>query len=456
MSDIKLTAFGGAEEVTGSNFMLQTPAGTLLVDCGMSQGNGLQEGSNGKDFLFNPALVSVILVTHSHIDHVGRLGTISAAGFSGTVYSTPETKELAALMLNDALRLEIARAEKESRRPVFTERDVIDIMSRWEVVSYYKDFSPLQGVGVTAYDAGHILGSAMYLVKVKQGALDKSILFTGDLGNSPAVLLKDTDKVPYADYVLMESVYGDRLHENRDKREEILLETLKRAVSRKATVIIPVFSLERTQEMLFLLDNFIEGGKLTSVPVFLDSPLAIKITEEYERAFDLYNESAREEIRSGDKIFRFSRLKETAKRSQSENIAAVPGPKIILAGSGMSTGGRVLSHEIKYLPDSNAMIIFTGYQSPGTLGRQIEEGAGEVMIDDKPVSVRAEVVTIKGFSGHRDSDGLTAFVEGFEPKPKRVFVAMGELKSATFLSQRLKDEVGVEATVMQKGVEYVL
>ena len=443
----RLTCYGGAGATTGANFLLEFGGKKILVDCGMLQGAGEAKTENAKKFSYDPKEVDFLFVTHAHIDHVGLIPKLYKEGFRGEIYSTAETKNIAKLLLLDAAKI---NADKET--PVYGPEDVSACFAAWHELHYHepKDFG---GFTLELFNAGHVLGSAMLKFSTPRG---KSMLFSGDIGNSPSPILPDVEKVIGLDYLLMESVYGDRNHESKSERDLKFEKAVSDGIKRGGTILIPAFSLERTQIILYELDNLFESGRLPAVPVFLDSPLAIRITEIYEKVKNLYNAVSEKDKREGDDIFKFPKLKETATVRDSREIAKVPGAKIIIAGSGMSSGGRILAHEEMFLPDPNSTIILAGYQAAGTLGRQIEEGVKEVVIDGSRVAVKAKVEIIHGFSAHADSDALVRFVEASAGTLKKVFVAMGEPKSAIFLAQRLRDELEVDAVVAEKGKVYEL
>jgi len=313
-----------------------------------------------------------------------------------------------------------------------------------------KDFGDFK---LELFDAGHILGSALHKFTFLSG---KSILFTGDLGNSPSPILRPTENVTGLSYLLMDSVYGDRNHEGKKERDEKFKNLIIDVINKKGTLLIPVFSLERTQVMLYELNELFETKRITQIPVFLDSPLAIRVTEIYERVTKNYNQAVQNEIKGGDDIFKFPKLRETAQVRDSQEIMHTPGPKVILAGSGMSTAGRILGHEEVYLPDPNTTLLFIGYQAPGTLGRIIQGGAKQVIIDEHEVLIKAKIETVEGYSAHADSDALVDFASHSAGTLKQVFVTMGEPKSSIFLAQRLNDELGVRAIMPERGKKYEL
>lgn len=444
----KLTPYGGAGSTTGANFLLDLEVGgvekRILIDCGMEQGiNG--DAHNSRQFPYDPTSINTLLVTHAHIDHVGLIPKLYKDGFRGEIYSTPETKSIAELLMLDAAKINSYDAE-----PIYNPSDVSACLSLWKTLPYHEK-KEFPGFNLELFNAGHILGSAMLKLTFPSG---KTMLFTGDMGNSPSPILSDIEEVTGLDYLLIESVYGDRNHESKEERDEKFERIVRESIERGGALLIPAFSLERTQVLLYKLDNLFESKKVPSVPVFLDSPLAIRLTEIYERVKGQYNKAAQAEIESGDDIFKFKELRLTASVRDSREIANTPGAKIIIAGSGMSTAGRIVGHEEMYLPDPKSTILLVGYQGQGTLGRKIEEGTKSVEIDGVQVPLKAKVEKINGFSAHADSDALVNFVSQSSGTLKKVFVAMGEPNSAIFLAQRIRDELGVDALATQEGREY--
>jgi metallo-beta-lactamase family protein len=280
------------------------------------------------------------------------------------------------------------------------------------------------------------------------------IVFTGDSGNSPSPLLRDTEKITDADYLIVDSVYGDRNHEPKSERDERFKKIIKETISANGALVIPAFSIERTQVILYELNNLVEDGKIPSVPVFLDSPLALKVTEVYKHSTKLFNESVQKEIKSGDDIFSFPKLKIIHSGFESQKIEDIQNPKIILAGSGMSEGGRVVHHEMSFIGDPKSTILLMGYQALGTLGRRIQDGGSSIEINGQTLPIRARIEMISGYSSHKDSDGLIDMVSDTADTVKKVFVVMGEPKSSLFLVQRLRDYLDVDGIYPEKGKVY--
>ncbi|MDB5194577.1 MAG: RNA-metabolising metallo-beta-lactamase, metallo-beta-lactamase family protein [Parcubacteria group bacterium] len=447
-----LTCYGGVGAVTGANFLFETGTKRILVDCGLLQGLPSADATNAEAFDYDPASIDCLFITHGHIDHIGKVPKLVKDGFKGVIYSTEETKEISKLMLEDMAHIADSNSREHGTPALYTEADVEKSLAMWQTLTYHepKDFGDFT---LEVFNAGHILGSAMYKFIFPSG---KSMMFTGDTGNSPAPLEVDTDTVTGLSYLLMDSVYGDRNHESPEERDAKFKNMITDVVKRGGTLVIPSFSLERTQVLLFELHNLSKAGLIPQIPVFLDSPLAIKVTEIYEKHAQMYNPAAEAEIKTDGDIFSFPRFKDTVETRDSREIELVKGPKIILAGSGMSTAGRVLVHEARYLPDPTATILFVGYQAPGTLGRVIQGRAKEVVIKGAKIPVLAHIETIDGFSAHKDSDHLVEFVSHTKDTVKTVFVTMGEPKSEIFLAQRLHDELGVNAVVPQRGDKYEL
>lgn len=443
---LKITFCSGAGTVTGANFLLEGNDKKFLIDCGLIQGEKFVDDMNWDPFPYDVSKIDILFITHGHVDHIGRIPKLISEGFQGRIVSTIPTKEITEIMLADTAHL-LSRDTEHELDKIYTPENIKKAMNAWETLDYGQKLNVDHGFQFSFKDAGHILGSGMLEIIYN----NRKIVFTGDLGNSPSPLLPDTDSIKEADYMIMESCYGDRNHEHRDERKKKLEEIIKENYNRKGNLIIPTFSLERTQELLYEINSLVENNIIPRMPIFLDSPLSIKLTDVYLKYGSYFNETAKKIIAGGDKLFEFPGLKETPETEDSKSILRVPAPKIIIAGSGMSNGGRILHHEKNYLPNENDTILLTGYQSVGTLGRMITDGNKKVKIMGEEVQVRAHVAMISGYSGHKDSDHLVEFVEKTAKTLKKVFVVMGEPKSSMFLSQKLRDNLGVNAVSPMAG-----
>ncbi|MCE9549278.1 MBL fold metallo-hydrolase [Candidatus Nomurabacteria bacterium] len=445
-TEAKITFCGGTGSVTGSNFLFEADGKKFLIDCGLTQGIKLADDVNWEPFPYDPKNIDILFITHAHIDHLGRIPKLINDGFRGKIYSTPPTKALAEPMLLDAANI-LSKNTDLKLDEIYTDDNIKLALSNWQGFNYHETVKITDTLEVSFLNAGHILGSAMMLF-VFNG---KKILFTGDLGNSPSPLLPDTDKITDIDYLIMESVYGDRNHESRNDRRKFLEAAIEDNYKRKGTLVIPTFSLERSQELLFELNALVEHNRIPVMPIFLDSPLAIRLTEVFKQYKDYFNEDAQKVMSVDEHLFNFPGLRSTLQSEESKTISKVENPKVVIAGSGMSSGGRVVHHERQYLPDPNNTILLTGYQAAGSPGRLIQEGIKTVRISGEYVTVRAHVVTIYGYSGHKDSDGLLNFVSDSQETLKKVFVVMGEPKSSLFLVQKLRDNLGIEAYAPDAG-----
>ncbi len=442
--------YGGVGSVTGANFMLDTGEQAFLVDCGLVQGDRFAAQINREDFPYDPATVDVLFVTHAHADHIGRIPKLVRDGFKGKIYSTTATKELSAVMFEDAIKIMKMESERDDVPPIYGENDIERALNNWDTVTY-DEVITLGDTKITFTNAGHILGSAM----VNFERFGKRITFTGDVGNIPQPLLAPPTVPTDFDYMVMESVYGDRVHEEVEERSALLRHYIEETIRKEGTLMIPAFSLERTQGILFEINNMIESGELPFIKTYLDSPLAIRVTDVYRSSPEYFKPEVQDQIKGGDDIFAFEGLSFTETIKESKKIAQYGGPKIIIAGAGMSHGGRIRTHEKQFLRDRNSTLLLVGYQTVGSVGRLLQDGAKQVWIDGVDVRVKAQVHTIRGFSGHADRNQLIDLVYRgtMEKKPKQVFVTMGEEKASLFLTQRLRDYLGVNAVAPEPNAE---
>lgn len=454
---IQLTCYGGAGWVTGANFMVETmpetgPHKKILIDCGMFQGGEESQTMNYTPFDYDPASVDVLVVTHAHADHIGRIPKLVRDGFRGVIYSTKATYDLTQIMFQDSLKILSYEAKKQDIDPLYTQKDVDHALSLWKTVNFHDTIKLNPDLSVSFHYAGHILGSSM--IKLNYGS--KKMLFSGDLGNSPDPLLQDTEVIDDVDYMLIESVYGDRNHEEIEERDSKLKAAIHETIARKGILMIPTFALERTQNILYIINNFIEDGEIPHIPVYLDSPLAIDITHTFKKYPELFNQHVQDRLTTDPDIFDFPGLTETHSRDESKAILRSENPKIIISSAGMSHAGRIIHHEKQYLDDPDNMLLFVGYQAVGTPGRILQDGAKKMKLLGKEVEIKAHIKTISGYSAHKDSDHLLEFISHSADHLKEVFVAMGEPKASLFLVQRIRDYLGIKAQAPEQGESFII
>lgn len=445
----KINFYGGAGSVTGSNFMLDVGDAKFLIDCGLTQGRHNAEEINWEPFAYDPAAVSFLFVTHGHVDHIGRIPKLVKDGFKGRIISTEATKAIAGPLLLDSMELLAHDARKHGRDPLYTEHDISEAMKLWETVTFHQKVELPGGCTAEFINSGHILGSG--LVRFEREG--RNILFTGDLGSGNSLLLPPPEVVTDANYLVMESVYGDRVRGKEDHRTEMLENVIEEIAQRGGTLLIPAFSTERTQDLIFEIRMLMEEKKVPAMPVYVDSPLASKITDAFMHHPAYFSDAIRARIDGGEHIFAFPQLTFVEGIEESQKVANLPGPKIVIAGSGMSNGGRVHGYQKHVLPDPKSILLIVGYQSAGSLGRRLVEGDKSVMLMGEKISVVCKVETIYGYSAHMDGEQLLEFVNKTAPSLRQVFVVMGEPASANFLVQRIRDYLSVKAIAPEAGQE---
>ncbi len=456
---MKLTFFGGVGEVTGANYLLEsgdpsTGSGQvtrILIDCGLHQGEHFSAQHNWEPFLYDPKTIDAVFITHAHIDHTGRLPKLVKDGLRGRVHSTPPTRDFANVLLLDSEHVLLDEAEKSGNPPLYGIREVEELMARWDGLPYHQ---PIQigPMKVTLYSAGHILGSSIIVVEVE----GKKIAFSGDLGNSPAPIIGPYETLEKLDldYCLIESAYGNRIHKkiNENMIEDIIEETAKNG----GVLMIPAFAMERTQKLLFDINELVNNGRVPNIPIFLDSPLAIKITEVYKQYSDYFDPSTKKLMKEDKMLFDFPGLQKTLTTDASKHINEVEPPKVIIAGSGMSQGGRILHHEKRYLSNPKNTILFVGYQAKNSLGRKILDGLSPVTIHGEQIPVRCRIEAIEEYSAHADQTQLLAWLYPLRMTVKRVFVVQGEEDSSDVLAKKIVNDLAIQAEVPKLGAVYEL
>ncbi len=429
---MKIQFLGAAGEVTGSCYYLQHGKRQFLVDCGMFQGHHELEQKNADPWPFDPGQIEFVLLTHAHFDHTGRLPKLYHDGFRGKIYTTAPTAELAQYILADAADLQFHQAKEHGTHPLYTLNEVKALSSLYHPVEYDR---PVQlGDGVTALfrDAGHILGSAIIELEVDR----KKIVFSGDLGNWPVPLMHTPETINEADVLFLESTYGDRLHPTTDRRAE-LKKAIDDAARARGTLLIPAFAVERTQELLYHLNDLHEKKEIPDIPIYVDSPLAIEVTGVFRRYEKLFDGESQVHIDHGDDIFGFPHLKFSTTVEESKAINFVAAPKVIIAGSGMMNGGRILHHLSHYAGLPSTIICVVGFQVPGTLGRRLVDGEKQVHIMHQEVEVKAEIRNISAFSAHADQAQLLEWM-GHIHGLKDIFVIHGEEGPRQMLGEKIK------------------
>ena len=450
----KLSFYGAAQEVTGSCFLLDSGSASqrtrILIDCGLFQCPKFCDVRSHDPFKFDPKSIEALFATHAHVDHTGRIPKLIKEGFRGKIYSTHPTKDLAELMLKDSVGVMAKEAEREGNAIPYTEEDVGRAMSFWEGRNYH-DKIQIGNFEVVFYDAGHVLGSAMVFVECPSTTLgmNKKVLFTGDLGNPANPLLNGFEKVLGAEILGLESTYGDREHEGIEEKKLKLERAIEQSVVRGGVLMIPAFSLEKTQELLWEISDMLRKKQVPNIPIFLDSPLAIRATEVYQKYYSYLNRAYVD--KKSFSFLNFPQVHVALTTDESKKINDVPAPKVIIAGSGMSTGGRILHHERRYLQDPKSTILFIGYQAPGSLGRRIQDGANEVTLFGEKVPIRCHKETIYGYSAHPDYATLFEFVREKSDTLKKIYTTHGEPKSSLALVQKLRDNLGIPAFAPKYG-----
>lgn len=456
---IKVTCLGGAGSVTGSNYLVENSQGKkILIDCGLFQGGKQMEKRNWQDWGFNPREIKTLFLTHAHIDHSGRIPKLVKDGFQGKIITSPPTAELCQIMLLDSAHIQEMDAEWQTRRnkrqgkkgilPLYTMEDAEKSLRYLSPMERDQTITVEPGIRARLRNAGHILGSSIVELWIEEeGGRETKIVFSGDLGKQDQLIVKDPYEICAADYLFVESTYGNRLHRSFEDSKKELLDAIRYAVSHGEKVIIPAFALERAQEVLYLLGEFYRDGSLPVIPVYLDSPLAIKATQIFRKNKKYYDEQARAIVDQGFDPFDIPNLHFTPTTEESVAINEKPGPAIIVSASGMCTAGRIKHHLKHNLWRPGASIIMVGFQAQGTTGRKIVDGEKSVKIFREDVAVKAKVFTIGGLSSHADQKDILEWVSHFAETRPKVFVVHGETTASEELARVIHEKFDMETHV---------
>ncbi|MDR2132671.1 MAG: MBL fold metallo-hydrolase [Clostridiales Family XIII bacterium] len=469
---MKIKFYGAATSVTGSCHLVSGEGFNVLLDCGQFQGSKVQEARNAEPFPFNPAEVDFLLLSHAHIDHCGRIPLLVKRGFSGKIYCTDATADLARVMLLDGAYIHEKEAEWRNRKaeragkpltePLYTAKDAENALKHFEPVMYDRLVEPSDKLRFVFNEAGHVLGSAVTELWAEENGRTTKLVYTGDLGVTGRPILRDPKRIKKADCVIMESTYGDRLHERSggtgiDRLMDIVLEAARRG----GTVVIPAFAVGRTQELIFEFNRFYERNprarrELDGVMFYVDSPMATNATEIFRGNAQVFDEETKEYILRGDNPLDFKNLRFTRTSEESKSLNEREGAKVILSASGMCEAGRIRHHLKHNLWNPESSVVFVGYQAVGTLGRALLDGATSVTLFGEEVRVNARIHNLEGFSGHADRDGLMEWISGFRLPPEMVFLVHGEQAAKRALAERIGQELGYAVTAVERLSEFDL
>jgi metallo-beta-lactamase family protein len=457
---------GAARTVTGSMHLLSVNGSRILLDCGMYQGRRAESYERNRTFSFDPKTIDAVVLSHAHIDHAGNLPNLVKQGFKGPIYATVATRDLCNIMLYDSAYIQERDIEyvnkKHTKRkeplvePLYTVLDVTDAMNQFIGINYNQPITVAKGVHVTLLDAGHILGSSLVVCDVEEDGKTKRIAFTGDLGRKNAPILRDPQQLDETDVLISESTYGGKFHDPVDGMKDSLAEVIKRTVDRGGKVIVPSFSVERTQEIVYLLSELFDEGRLPVIPIYVDSPLAVDATDIFRIHPECFDKETMAHINVNQDPFGFHRLIYVRTVDQSKQLNGLHSPCMIIAASGMCEAGRIVHHLANNIENSKNTIMIVGYQADHTLGKRIVERVPEVTIFGDVLKLNAEVAVLNSFSAHADQTELVSYILGIDSKRlKRIFLVHGEIEQSEKLAAKLKDNhvENIEIPEMGQKVE---
>lgn len=460
---MRISFHGAAQTITGSQHLITVNGQTILLDCGLYQGKREEARRRNRDFPFDVTSVAAVVLSHAHIDHSGNIPNLVKQGFRGKIVCTTATADLCDAMLLDSGHIQEEDVEYVNRKrqkygeppvdPIYTQEDAAESLKYFEGIEYERSYELGPDLTLTLYDAGHMLGSAIVALDIEsgKGRLSQRLVFTGDLGRPHLPILRDPTCLSAADILLIESTYGNRTHPPLEESTGVLKETIRRTSKRGGKVIIPAFAVERTQLLVYLLNKLYHQGDLPDIPVYVDSPLAVDVTGVFRQHTEYFDDETRDYLRQTDPegdIFSFRRLRYIREVEQSKKLHALNGPCVIISASGMAEAGRIQHHLKNNIEDRRNTVLIAGWQAPNTLGRRLVEKAPVVRIFGMEYKLKAEVVTLNGFSGHADLPGLLSWAKAFKKPPKQTFVVHGEPESAQMLATRLRNDLGFKGVLV--------
>ncbi len=467
---MKITFLGATKEVTGSNILIETENEKFLIDCGMFQGSKDLERLNAENFRFNPEEIDFVILSHAHIDHSGRLPKLVKDGFRGKIYTTKPTIDLCEVMLTDSATIQANDIEWENKKrlragkppiePLYTVKHVEDTLRHFIGNHYDYNITINENIRIRFKDAGHILGSAIVEMWIREKGKELKLVFSGDLGMPDRPIINDPEFINGADYLILESTYGNTVHEPFESSINNLINVVDKVTTRGGSVIIPSFAVGRTQELIYELNKYYENidriEEYRRIPIYIDSPMAVLATKAFMKNSYVFDEEAKALIRSGDNIFEFPNLRYVNTVEESKMLNNVRFPRVIISSSGMATAGRVRHHLKHHLWDPKSAVVFVGYQAEGSLGRILLDGAESVKLLGETIAVNCEIHRMEGFSGHADEPMLLEWVNKMSVKPKKIFLVHGEEEQSEPLSITLRENMGINTEIAELGKTYEL
>jgi len=457
--NIKLNFFGASGNVTGSKYVLEVDDKKILIDCGLYQERELRE-RDWQGFPFDPASLDSVFISHAHLDHCGMVPKLVRDGCRCPIYCTPATGDLMEISLLDSASLQVEDAEFKKKRhsrerrkgpypeePLYTTADVEKCLPLLTPVRYRKPVNVGDGIEATFYNAGHILGSAMIMITVRKGGESRKIVFTGDMGRIGSPILRDPAIFNESDYVVIESTYGNRVHEDREQSIQHIKDAINYTAKKGGNIVIPTFVIERAQDMLYYLNDLLLHNEIPHLAVFMDSPMAVKVTEVFRDHPELFDEEMSTLVAQKESFFSFPNFHFISSVAESKAINHIKGTIVIMAGSGMCTGGRIKHHLVSNISRASSTILFVGYQAQGTLGRLLVDGIKKVRILGKQYNVRAKIVMVDGFSAHADKNDMLAWLGEFQKTPRRLFVTHGEPEAADEFATSVREKFGWNVSI---------